>query len=142
MSASPVRDHVAQLGIDIFVHDDQPLELLGEIFPRTAKQDAKVVFDPGAIGNEARSYVHRLPGFLEDDSTVDDGFALPRHGPKPRYTRRLSCYVTQDIYEHLDVLCALAGNIGRAGMVRLAVDKYLFDEIVGQFKGGGLVKAL
>jgi hypothetical protein len=85
--------------------------------------------NPDVIGQEVRSYSHRLPEILAGDRHVDDTSPGPRHGPRPQYTKRLSGYVTEDVSDRLDTLCARMG-MGRARMVRLAVDKYLFEEIV------------
>lgn len=85
--------------------------------------------NPDVIGQEVRSYSHRLPEILAGDRQVGDASPAPRHGPRPQYTKRLSGYVTEDFHRRLDALCARVG-MGRARMVRLAVDKYLFEEIV------------
>jgi hypothetical protein len=90
--------------------------------------------NPDVIGQEVRSYSHRLPEILAGDRRVDDTSPAPRHGPRPQYTKRLSGYVTEDIHRRLDDLCAHT-SMGRARMVRLAVDKYLFEEIAAEGLG-------
>jgi predicted DNA-binding protein len=90
--------------------------------------------NPDVIGQEVRSYSHRLPEILAGDRSVDDVSPAPRHGPRPQYTKRLSGYVTEDVHRRLDDLCARV-SMGRARMVRLAVDKYLFEEIVSSRVG-------
>ncbi|GAY19297.1 ribbon-helix-helix domain-containing protein [Mycobacterium sp. shizuoka-1] len=85
--------------------------------------------NPDVINKELRSYAHRLPAVVAGDRALHDPSPAPRHGPKPRYTKRLSAYVSEDMSARLDRLCADTG-IGRARMMRMAVDKYLFEELV------------
>lgn len=89
--------------------------------------------NPDVVGHEVRSYAHRLPEIIAGDRRIEDTSPAPRHGPRPQYTKRLSGYVTEDIQQRLDDLCARVG-MGRARMVRLAVDKYLFEEIASNIK--------
>lgn len=101
-------------------------KLLGETVSELVTEAER---NPDVINKEVRSYAHRLPAVVAGDRAIGDVSPPPRHGPAPRYTKRLSAYVSEDMSERLDRLCAATG-IGRARMMRMAVDKYLFEEIL------------
>ncbi|MDI9933161.1 ribbon-helix-helix domain-containing protein [Rhodococcus sp. IEGM 1354] len=79
------------------------------------------------------TYSHKLPAVLDSNdaagSADQNAPAIRRSGPVPRYTKRMSAYVSLEVSHRLDELEDITG-LSRAELVRTAVDKYLFEEIV------------
>lgn len=77
------------------------------------------------LGREPRRYTYQLPHAmgLHPTERSSDG----HRGPSPQYTHRLASYVSKSVGDDLDALCR-SSKMSRAGMVRLAVDKYLFNQ--------------